>query len=83
MKLAAEAAEWTALEDADILGTCAKLAASVGNEEAVARYSAAARRAMMLRPLQNSVLVEAAATRLGEQKDGQGGNEKEPDIGRP
>lgn len=83
MKLAVEAAEWTALEEADILGTCAKLAASIGNEEAVARYSAAARRAMMLRPLQNSVLVEAAANRLCGKLDGEGNSDTKAGGGSP
>ncbi len=66
LRLAGEAAEWTAFEDAEILGTCAKLAAALGREAEVDRYSDAARRAGTLRPLQNSVLVGAAAKRLCE-----------------
>jgi tetratricopeptide (TPR) repeat protein len=62
---AVEAAEWTASGDAEILGSCARLAAALGNDEAVTRYSAAARKAMVCRPLLNSVLVEAAVKRLG------------------
>jgi len=65
-KLAVEAAERTAFEDAEILGTCARLAVALGNEEAVNRYSVAARKAMACRPLRNSVQVEAAVKRLGE-----------------
>lgn len=76
LRFAVEAAEWTAMEDVDILATCAKLAASAGNEEAVARYSAAARRAMMIRPLQNSVLVDAAAQRLCEERENLGLKER-------
>ena len=68
LRLAVEAAEWTAFEDAEILSTCAKLAAALGNEPAVERYSTAARRALLLRPLQNSVMVETAARRLCETR---------------
>lgn len=74
-RLAAEAAEWTASGDAEILGTCARLAAALGNEEAVSRYSTAARKAMACRPLLNSVLVEAAVKRLGEGIRGAPGRE--------
>lgn len=65
-RIAVEAAEWTAFEDVEVLAVCAKLAVALGNEEQMARYSAAARRAMFLRPLLNSVQVEAAVKRLGE-----------------
>jgi tetratricopeptide (TPR) repeat protein len=65
-KMVAEAAEWTVFENAEILGTCARLASSLGDEAGVKRYSDAARKAMMQRPLLDSVQVEAAVKRLGE-----------------
>lgn len=64
-KFAVEAAERTAHEDVEILGTCMRLALAIGDEAAAERFSTAMRKAMTNRPLTNSVQVEAAVKRLG------------------